>query len=541
MTRGMLGCRGSCVAGVALSLLTVLGACSRDAGPSVALSVASTLSVRLGERKPLPVTVTGHTSLPGDVMLKLSGLPEGVTATPAVVSPQDSGVTEIIVSVSPEAATGGPRAFVVTARSAGLPDVTAAVALFVTGIPGTVDLSFGEGGTLSSPAGIDGLALGSIDMTMLADDGVAAVGVGEAVETSTCYVMRFRPDGRPDDTFGIGGLATLGTEISAEGLDCYSVREDNQKRLLVAGSQAPIVSEGYGDRDFVVVRLNRDGTLDLSFGNQGKVRIDWPGMGGGVARLTEPDEEGRILVAGTVHRLDDRAHQYPGLVRLLSSGEIDTSFGDGGRLVMEDIPGHSVFRTRVIRSGDGGYLVSSKGRDAGMDIGLVTRLTQSGTLDSSFGSPSSPGSRSFTQGAQAVLIGPDGRVFVLLSRDDSQGCSVVALTPSGGIATDFGTSGTATIPKKDSQAFVAGPDNRLYVSIDNLGDEPPSSRVLAARMSFDGRLDGGFAPLVPLPLVENDARNYWVGVQSTGRILVGGVTNPFDADRTRFFVTAIWP
>jgi uncharacterized delta-60 repeat protein len=82
-----------------------------------------------------------------------------------------------------------------------------------------------------------------------------------------------------DPSFGIGGKATL--TIAGAGVAVEDVVVDGVGRVVVVGSVP-----GAGGTDFLVLRFNPDGTPDNSFGTAGKVTVDFGGgadVGRGVA------------------------------------------------------------------------------------------------------------------------------------------------------------------------------------------------------------------------------------------------------------------
>jgi uncharacterized delta-60 repeat protein len=74
-------------------------------------------------------------------------------------------------------------------------------------------------------------------------------------------------DGDLDPTFGVGGRVTY----SNASANASAIQSDG--KIIVAGSIG-----GSPDSDFVLVRYNRDGSLDTAFGIAGKVTTDFSGQ-----------------------------------------------------------------------------------------------------------------------------------------------------------------------------------------------------------------------------------------------------------------------
>ena len=92
-----------------------------------------------------------------------------------------------------------------------------------------------------------------------------------------------------DPSFGIAGkFAAFPTTGSIGG-----VTVDGAGRTVLAGS-----IPGAGGFDFLVIRLNPNGTLDTTFGAGGKMTVDIAG-GDDRARGVATDAAGNVVVAGT--------------------------------------------------------------------------------------------------------------------------------------------------------------------------------------------------------------------------------------------------
>src|SRR5690349_2739282 len=72
------------------------------------------------------------------------------------------------------------------------------------------------------------------------------------------------------------------------------------------------------------------GDLDPSFGNQGLVSIDFGG-GDGEAQGMAQQKDGRIVLVGSGRPSSNRLVDFA-LMRLQPNGQLDTSFGAGGKV-----------------------------------------------------------------------------------------------------------------------------------------------------------------------------------------------------------------
>jgi uncharacterized delta-60 repeat protein len=197
---------------------------------------------------------------------------------------------------------------------------------------GSLDPTFGRGGEVTPRLLGTGAALTQPD--------------GKLIVVGTKTIERYRRDGTLDPRFGRGGIAHIGVFASKAALERHG-------RILVAG-------DGY------VARCRSDGSLDRSFGHRGFVHLK-------PARAFDPttgmavDRHGRIVVAGRRK-----------LIRLRRGGAVDRSFGKSGlhatRPRLRLIDGvHQLAGNRLLVFGRTGGRVT------------LLRYRPDGTLDPSFG------------------------------------------------------------------------------------------------------------------------------------------------------------
>ena len=75
----------------------------------------------------------------------------------------------------------------------------------------------------------------------------------------------------------------------------YAVAIQADGKIVVVGTTYK--NNDYSSEDFAIARYNADGTLDTTFGVNGKVTTDFPGLAAvASAVLIQPD--GKIVVAG---------------------------------------------------------------------------------------------------------------------------------------------------------------------------------------------------------------------------------------------------
>lgn len=156
---------------------------------------------------------------------------------------------------------------------------------------GTLDTTFGAGGrTLTDLGGADRAAAAAV----APNGAIVVAGDSDTGDSTDFAVTRYRPDGGLDASFGDGG-AVVSDLRGAGGYDegrAVTVRSDGA--VVVTGS-----SNAAGTRDFALVRYRPDGSADPTFGTDGTVLTDLSGVGGvdsAVAVTLTP--RGQIVAAG---------------------------------------------------------------------------------------------------------------------------------------------------------------------------------------------------------------------------------------------------
>jgi uncharacterized delta-60 repeat protein len=235
---------------------------------------------------------------------------------------------------------------------------------------GSLDLSFGTGGRVTTPPNASGRA------GLLQPDGrIIAVGRPTPFNAGPIVVARYNPDGSLDPTFGGDGVVQVpGTFVDMES----AALQPDGKVVVGATSQAG----GFQTRNFALVRLLPDGAPDPSFDGDGIVISDFGGMESGYSVSVQGD--GRLVLAGS------RGTELPNeirdlaLARYLTDGSLDASFGNGGLALVDAAPSETAHD--VMQLPNGKLLVAGTTYSAGNQLDFVlVRLLHDGSLDTTFG------------------------------------------------------------------------------------------------------------------------------------------------------------
>ncbi len=195
---------------------------------------------------------------------------------------------------------------------------------------GTLDPSFGAGGKAWT-----NLHGGTELATAVALQGDGKIVLaGSAWQKSSGFdfaVVRYRPDGRLDTSFGTGGSATFDFDGQEDLAHAIAVQPDGD--IVVAGGNRGPETRA----NFELVRLHADGSLDSTFGELGRISTDFEGRRDEAHALLL-QRDGKIVVAGESGRKLPATGVDFSLARYLKDGRLDREFGDGGK-VLTDIGG----------------------------------------------------------------------------------------------------------------------------------------------------------------------------------------------------------
>jgi uncharacterized delta-60 repeat protein len=157
-------------------------------------------------------------------------------------------------------------------------------------------------------------------------------------------LARHAADGALDRSFGVDGKVI--TDF-ADGRDdsAKAVALQPDGRLVVAGSAG-----GEDGTDFALARYQVDGTLDSSFGEDGKVTTEF--LDSDVAHAIAIQPDGRIVAAGRASARTTSAGGFA-LARYAADGSLDAAGDDDGRTITAFYDGEPSSATAMAVQPDG--------------------------------------------------------------------------------------------------------------------------------------------------------------------------------------------
>jgi len=327
--------------------------------------------------------------------------------------------------------------------------------------------------------------------------------------------------GSLDTGFGSGGKVTTAVGFDHEG--AYAVALQSDGKIVAAGD-----SNSGPDYDFAVIRYNADGSLDASFGNNGKVTTDF-GMGDDSGSAVAIQSDGKIVVAGYASNGTDDDFA---VVRYNPDGSLDTTFGTGGIVTTGIGTGDDEAFAVAIQSDGMIVAAGDSNNGSNLDVALV-RYDTDGNLDATFngtGKVTTPIGSS-NDSAFAVAIQSDEKIVI--AGDSNNGAdidfAVVRYDTDGSLDTTFNGTGVVTtgIGSSDDEAFAMAlqSDGKIVAA----GDSSSGANIdfAVVRYNTNGSLDTTFngTGKVTTPIGSSEDEAFAVAIQSDEKIVAAGESN----------------
>ena len=186
--------------------------------------------------------------------------------------------------------------------------------------PGELDPSFGRAGKVVTILGTTDDWVWLDDVELQSDGKIVAAGGSGAFGSEDFTLVRYRNDGKPDESFGTGGRVRTSVAPNDDEVLEVALQPDGKIVAVGAGGDG---SQGYG----IVARYDAGGSLDKAFGSSGSVEAR-RGQNS-FLRTVAVQADGKILVAGTAFEPEQGEFRFV-VGRYDADGTLDRSFGSGG-------------------------------------------------------------------------------------------------------------------------------------------------------------------------------------------------------------------
>jgi len=335
--------------------------------------------------------------------------------------------------------------------------------------------------------------------------------------------------GTLDPTFGNGGYVSMRVRNSSDVVGKLLIQPDGKILTIGASDLGQSPTTGYRV-DSLVIRCNTDGTLDTSFGNGGIVLTDLAASSRLISAVLQPD--GKIVAVGAYYGVNQQRDFL--VVRYLSNGNLDTSFGNNGIVITDFGLSSGGEQSEVVALlPDGKVIVGG----SSLNSIVVARYNENGLLDQTFG----------TNGS--VIVNLDGGSFTrtLIVLSDGKfilACypfTLVKFMPNGAIDTGFGVDGRIVLPFQNIdmtvQDLMLQPDGKFLIGGGARGYFEHSDYCLS-RLNSDGTLDTTFGVngLAKVDFASNHDSLYRTKLLPNGNIVAVGIADCSHANQSVSYI-----
>jgi uncharacterized delta-60 repeat protein len=360
---------------------------------------------------------------------------------------------------------------------------------------------------------------------------------------------RRKPDGALDRSFGNDGRVItrwFRGELTHAGASALAIQADG--KIVAAGFVYGTFGGGCCHTRIALARYRADGTLDPTFGGDGRVTTSFtPGLGlGPEAHDVAIQPDGKIVAVGNVYPTESKSTGTFALVRYNPDGTLDSTFGGDGRVVTDMTSGEDVAVAVAIQA-DGSIIAAGKVAPLnGVDTAFgLARYEPNGALDSTFGEGGQV-TTDFTTGpdrAEDVVLQADGKVVAAgaasaiplhgrfaLARYNTDGTLDTSFSGDGKVATNFSS-------KSDMASAVAVQATGKIVAAGGASASRKGGSLAffaLARYNADGTLDTSFSGDGKVTTNFTNSRDWAldVAVQANGRIVAAGIAG-YDSPERR--------
>ena len=341
-------------------------------------------------------------------------------------------------------------------------------------------------------------------------------------------IARYEANGNLDTDFDSDGKVS--TDFAGGSDQAFALVIQTGGKIVAAGFAA----NGVTGNDFALARYDDTGTLDDPFGTDGKMTTDFAGGSDQALALAIQPEDSKLLATGVAFN-GTNGNDFA-LARYSDEGDIDTDFGESGK-VTTDFPGGIDIARGVAVQSDGKIVVAGGSNN---DFALA-RLNTDGSLDATFGT----GGRVLTDfsgnndQAFAVALDSSGNIVAAGSTTSASTGIDFALArydANGNLDATFGVGGKVTTAVSAGgdfdQAFAVDIDSTGRIVAAGVALVPATGNDFAlVRYTGTGALDltfgsGGSGKVTTaFSLGSGDDRAFAVAIQSDGKIIAAGASN----------------
>ena len=392
---------------------------------------------------------------------------------------------------------------------------------------GSLDTSFGASGKLTTDFG-DSYDYGK-SVAIQSDGKIVAAGYSDNGSGTSFALTRYSADGVLDDSFGSINIPAQGRSVAIQ----------SDGKVVIAGFATADAVHGASNFALACLNTDGSldttfgagGTVTTDFAMTAQ-----PSSNNDAAYAVAIQADGKIVAGGMVWAGWTNRADF-GLARYNSDGSLDTTFGVNGK-VTTNLGNQTDYIQALAIQTDGKIVAAGWSGNSSTDNFAVARYNSDGSLDSTFGSGGIATADFGGQDhILEIALQSDGKIVAVGSTLDTvtyhSNFAVARFNTDGSLDTTFNTTGKLTTDfsggSDDAYAVAIQMDNKILVAGSTMEILPPfNSNFALARYNSDGTLDTSFGTggQLTTDLGENDTA-YAILVQPGGHIVAAGATGAY--------------
>lgn len=253
--------------------------------------------------------------------------------------------------------------------------------------------------------------------------------------TGDFLMVRLNANGSFDTTFGTNGIAIIDGG-QTEVAESFDI-----------DSNGDYMISGYIEDDFAMAKVKSDGTLDTNFGNSGWVITPFSDYASYSFDTLVSDIDGRIFLAGMLLNGYENKYEYA-IAAYLPNGTLDTTFGDQGKLHF-NVGTDNDFGMRILQLKNGQILFGGHSWYATSPLRYelaVARLNADGRFDNTYGTNGIFKTRLVGNGTSyfaGMALQENDKLVITGSANEGNDYNfgLARVNPNGALDTTFGQGG----------------------------------------------------------------------------------------------------
>lgn len=374
-----------------------------------------------------------------------------------------------------------------------------------------------------------------------------------------CYTFLFSQAGGLDSSFGTGGKFIYGGNeypIHIYASNDAAIQKDGKTLLAGYGYD---YNSGYYAQQMAVIRLNKNGTLDNTFGDGGKTFISLYGpngeQGNNQAFSVSIQPDGKILVAGTsftgfyIDSLNTYNYDDILVARLNTNGTLDNTFNGTGTKTIDlssythDASGSYSYSTDYCFSADiksngkivlGCFTTINDFSNGSYSAPCAIQLNADGSFDNSFATSGIALFKTPNINSTITRIAASGNNKIVMTgtsypsySNTDRNVLAIRLKANGFMDSTFGGTGRVTVDiagvNDYGNSLAVLSNNKILIGADTYNAAQDSIRVALVKLNANGTLDNTFNGTGKVTANKN-FNNYEtdIALQKDGKILLSG-------------------